>query len=102
LTHGAKVNFSGKLFRAVQYGIRPDTGEIDYEQVQKLAEEHKPRMIIAGFSAYSRIIDWRALPPLPRASGLTSSSIWRTWRPRRNRLLSEPRAARRRCDQHDS
>jgi glycine hydroxymethyltransferase len=58
LTHGAKVNFSGKLFKAVQYGIKPDTGEIDYEQVQRLALEHRPKMIVAGFSAYSRAIDW--------------------------------------------
>jgi len=58
LTHGAKVNFSGKLFKAAQYGIRPDNGEIDYEQVSRLAQEHKPKMIVAGFSAYSRVIDW--------------------------------------------
>ena len=58
LTHGAKVNFSGKLFKAAQYGIRADTGEIDYDQVDRLAQEHKPKMIIAGFSAYSRVIDW--------------------------------------------
>jgi glycine hydroxymethyltransferase len=58
LTHGAKVNFSGKLFKASQYGIKADTGEIDYDQVAKLAQEHKPKMIVAGFSAYSRIIDW--------------------------------------------
>src|SRR5690242_21062860 len=58
LTHGAKVNFSGKLFRAAQYGIRPDTGEIDYEQVQRLAHEQRPKMIVAGFSAYSRVVDW--------------------------------------------
>ncbi len=58
LTHGAKVNFSGKLFKAAQYGIKPDTGEIDYDQVQRLAEEHRPKLIIAGFSAYSRVIDW--------------------------------------------
>ncbi len=58
LTHGAKVNFSGKLFKATQYGIKPDTGEIDYDQVGRLAEEHRPKMVIAGFSAYSRIIDW--------------------------------------------
>jgi glycine hydroxymethyltransferase len=58
LTHGAKVNFSGKLFKAVQYGIRPDTGEIDYDQVQSLAKEHRPKAVVAGFSAYSRIIDW--------------------------------------------
>jgi glycine hydroxymethyltransferase len=58
LTHGAKVNFSGKLFKAAQYGIKPDTGEIDYEQVDRLAQEHRPKLIIAGFSAYSRAIDW--------------------------------------------
>ena len=58
LTHGAKPNFSGKLFRAVQYGIEPDTGIIDYAQVDALAREHRPKMIVAGFSAYSRIVDW--------------------------------------------
>jgi glycine hydroxymethyltransferase len=58
LTHGAKVNFSGKVFKAQQYGIRPDTGEIDYAQVDALAKEHRPKLIIAGFSAYSRVIDW--------------------------------------------
>lgn len=59
LTHGAKVNFSGKIYSAVQYGLNEDTGEIDYEQVAALAREHKPRMIVAGFSAYSKIIDWQ-------------------------------------------
>ena len=58
LTHGAKVNFSGKLFNAVQYGVRADTGLLDYEQLESLAREHEPRMIIAGFSAYSRVLDW--------------------------------------------
>jgi glycine hydroxymethyltransferase len=58
LTHGAKPNFSGKLFKAVQYGIVPDTGIIDYDQVDALAREHRPKMIVAGFSAYSRILDW--------------------------------------------
>ncbi len=58
LTHGAKVNFSGKLFRAVQYGIRPDNGEIDYDELARIARAEKPRMIVAGFSAYSRVIDW--------------------------------------------
>ena len=58
LTHGAKVNFSGKLFKAVQYGLNPATGEIDYEQVERLANEHRPKLIIAGFSAYSRVVDW--------------------------------------------
>lgn len=58
LTHGSPVNFSGRLFNALQYGVVVDTGLIDYEQVERLAGEHKPRMIIAGFSAYSRIVDW--------------------------------------------
>ena len=58
LTHGSKVNFSGKLFEAHQYGVVAETGLIDYDEVQSLAEEHKPRMIVAGFSAYSRVIDW--------------------------------------------
>ncbi len=57
LTHGSKVNFSGKYFDAVQYGVDAKTGLIDYDEVQGLANEHKPRMIIAGFSAYSRVVD---------------------------------------------
>ncbi len=59
LTHGAKPNFSGKIYNAIQYGLNPETGEINYEQVESLALEHKPKMIIAGFSAYSRIWDWQ-------------------------------------------
>jgi glycine hydroxymethyltransferase len=58
LTHGAKVNFSGKHFRAVQYGVRADTGLIDYDEVARLAQAEKPKLIIAGFSAYSRVIDF--------------------------------------------
>jgi glycine hydroxymethyltransferase len=58
LTHGASVNFSGKFYNAVQYGINHDTGLIDYEAVAELAREHKPKLIIAGFSAYSRVMDW--------------------------------------------
>ena len=58
LTHGASVNFSGKLYNAVQYGLNNETGEVDYEAVAKLAEEHKPKLIIAGFSAYSRKMNW--------------------------------------------
>ena len=58
LTHGAKPNFSGRLYNAVQYGLNPETGLIDYDQVEALAIEHKPAMIIAGFSAYSGIMDW--------------------------------------------
>jgi glycine hydroxymethyltransferase len=69
LTHGAKVNFSGKFFKASQYGIRSDTGEIDYDQVQRLADEHKPKMIIAGFSAYSRVIDWARFATIAKSVG---------------------------------
>jgi glycine hydroxymethyltransferase len=59
LTHGAKVNFSGKLYDAVQYGLDESTGEIAYQQVDDLSREHQPKMIMAGFSAYSRLIDWQ-------------------------------------------
>jgi glycine hydroxymethyltransferase len=61
LTHGASVNFSGKLHHAKQYGLNPASGEIDYEQVEALALEHHPKMIMSGFSAYSRIVDWQRL-----------------------------------------
>lgn len=59
LTHGAKPNFSGKTYNAIQYGLDNDTGLIDYEQVESLAREHKPKMIVAGFSAYSQVVDWQ-------------------------------------------
>ncbi len=59
LTHGSKVNFSGKIFNAIQYGLNTETGEIDYEEVEALALKHKPKMIVAGFSAYSRVVDWQ-------------------------------------------
>jgi glycine hydroxymethyltransferase len=59
LTHGAKVNFSGKQYNAIQYGINTDTGLIDYDELERLAIEYKPQMIVAGFSAYSRILDWK-------------------------------------------
>jgi glycine hydroxymethyltransferase len=59
LTHGAKVNFSGRLFNAIQYGLEAGSGFIDYGEVRALADEHKPKMIIAGFSAYSRVVDWQ-------------------------------------------
>lgn len=58
LTHGAKVNFSGQLYNAVQYGLNYDTEDIDYDQVEALALKHKPRMIVTGFSAFSRVLDW--------------------------------------------
>lgn len=59
LTHGASVSFSGRIYNAIQYGLNPETGEIDYADVERLAREHKPKMIIAGFSAYSRVVDWQ-------------------------------------------
>jgi glycine hydroxymethyltransferase len=69
LTHGAKVNFSGKLYRAVQYGVRAESGEIDYDEVQRLATTEKPAIIVAGFSAYSRIIDWARFAAIAKSVG---------------------------------
>ncbi|MCU7935722.1 MAG: serine hydroxymethyltransferase [Candidatus Thiodiazotropha sp. (ex Dulcina madagascariensis)] len=69
LTHGAKPNFSGKLYHAVQYGLNPDTGEIDYDEVERLAREHKPKMVVAGFSAYSRVVDWQRFRDIADAVG---------------------------------
>jgi glycine hydroxymethyltransferase len=59
LTHGAPINFSGCIYNSVQYGLDSSTGEIDYAQIEALANEHKPKMIVAGFSAYSRTLDWQ-------------------------------------------
>ena len=58
LTHGSHVNFSGKIYHAIQYGLDDETGIVDYDEVQRLADEHKPKMIVAGFSAYSQVMDW--------------------------------------------
>ncbi|KVF74588.1 serine hydroxymethyltransferase [Burkholderia sp. FL-7-2-10-S1-D7] len=69
LTHGAHVNFSGKLYRAVQYGLNVETGEIEYDQVEALAREHKPKLITAGFSAYSRVVDWARFRRIADAVG---------------------------------
>ena len=69
LTHGATVNFSGRLFNAVQYGVVAETGLIDYDQVAALAKEHQPKMIIAGFSAYSRVADWQRFREIADAVG---------------------------------
>ena len=69
LTHGASVNFSGKLYRAFLYGLKPETGEIDYEQVESLAKEHKPKLIVSGFSAYSRFVDWQRLREIADSVG---------------------------------
>ena len=59
LTHGSPVNFSGKLYRFFSYGLHPETGEIDYEEAERLAKEQKPKLIVTGFSAYSRVVDWQ-------------------------------------------
>lgn len=69
LTHGSPVNFSGKIFNAVQYGLVPGTGLIDYEAMARLAEEHQPRMIIGGFSAYSRVVDWARMREIADSVG---------------------------------
>ncbi len=69
LTHGAKPNFSGKLYRAYQYGLDPATGEIDYAEVERLAKEHRPKLIVAGFSAYSRVVDWQRFRDIADAVG---------------------------------
>ncbi len=69
LTHGAKPNFSGRIYHAVQYGLNNDTGEIDYAQVEALAREHKPKVIVAGFSAYSLVVDWQRFRDIADAVG---------------------------------
>jgi glycine hydroxymethyltransferase len=69
LTHGSKVNFSGKIYRAVQYGLNAETGEIDYDHMEALAREHKPKMVVAGFSAYSRVVDWERCRAIADAVG---------------------------------
>jgi glycine hydroxymethyltransferase len=78
LTHGAKVSFSGKTYNAIQYGLNPETGEIDYEEVERLALEHKPRMIVAGFSAYSRVVDWQRFRDIADKVGAYLLLIWLT------------------------
>jgi glycine hydroxymethyltransferase len=69
LTHGAKVNFSGKIFNAVQYGLDPATELIDYAEIERLADEHKPKMLIGGFSAYSHVVDWARMAAIARSVG---------------------------------
>ena len=69
LTHGAKPNFSGRLYNAVQYGLDPANGELDYEQIAALALAHKPKMIVAGFSAYLRVMDWQRFRDIADAAG---------------------------------
>ncbi|HQX25717.1 MAG TPA: serine hydroxymethyltransferase, partial [Pseudomonadota bacterium] len=69
LTHGAKVNFSGKLFNAVQYGLDTATGLIDYDAMERMAQEHKPKMLIGGFSAYSQVKDWARMAAIAKGVG---------------------------------
>ena len=69
LTHGAVPSFSGKLYRAVQYGLDPATGLVDYEQVAALAKQHSPKLIVAGFSAYSRVMDWQKFRAIADSCG---------------------------------
>jgi len=69
LTHGAKPNFSGRFYNAVQYGLDLETGEIDYQQVEALAKEHRPKLIISGFSAYSRVVDWERFGAIAASVG---------------------------------
>ena len=69
LTHGSPVNFSGKLYRFISYGVDPKTALIDYEQVERLAREHKPKLIVSGFSAYSRVVDWQRLREIADSIG---------------------------------
>ena len=69
LTHGAKVNFSGKVFNAVQYGLDMATELIDYAEIERLAQEHKPKMLIGGFSAYSQVIDWARMAAIAKSVG---------------------------------
>ena len=69
LTHGSTVNFSGRIFRSVQYGLDPESGEIDYDRAEALAREHRPRIVVAGFSAYSRIVDWARFRAIADAAG---------------------------------
>ena len=69
LTHGSKVNFSGRLFNAVEYGLNEQTGTIDYDQMQRVAQEHKPRLLIGGFSAYSRVVDWARMREIADSVG---------------------------------
>jgi glycine hydroxymethyltransferase len=88
LTHGSKVNFSGKVFNAVQYGLDLETGTIDYDQVEALAKEHRPKMVVAGFSAYSLHVDWQRfrdiadsvdaylLVDMAHVSGLVAAGIY--------------------------
>lgn len=69
LTHGSPVNFSGKLYKFFSYGLHPETGLIDYEQIERLAQQHKPALIVSGFSAYSRIVDWQRLRTIADSVG---------------------------------
>jgi glycine hydroxymethyltransferase len=72
LTHGSPVNFSGKLYNIIPYGVNVETGLIDYDAIERLAKEHKPKLIIAGFSAYSRVVDWERIANIAKEVGALS------------------------------
>ena len=69
LTHGCKVNFSGKVYQSVSYGVHADSGEIDYAQVEALAQQHRPKLLVTGFSAYSRVVDWQRMRAIADSVG---------------------------------
>ena len=78
LTHGSPVNLSGKWFNVVAYGLDPQSELIDYAETERLAREHKPKLIIAGASAYSRVIEWKRFRAIADEVGACSWSTWRT------------------------
>ena len=101
LTHGSPVNMSGKWFNVVPYGLDPETELIDYDAAERLAHEHKPKLIIAGASAYSRVIDWKRFREIADAVGaLLHGRHGALRRARRGRPLSQPGRHRRLRDQH--
>ena len=69
LTHGSSVNFSGKTYNAIQYGINLDTGELNYTEIEELANKYSPKLLIGGFSAYSRIVDWERMRDIADSVG---------------------------------
>jgi len=77
LTHGHPLNFSGRMYKFVAYGVRQQDERIDYDEVEKLAHEHKPRMIVAGASAYSRVIDFERIGKIAKGWTRCFSSTWR-------------------------
>ena len=102
LTHGASVNFSGKIYNAVQYGLNKETGLIDYDEVERLADQYQPKMIVAGFSAYSQPLDFARFRHCGQSRRLSAGRHGpRGWSGRRWGV-SRPCSSRPRCDHHDA